>query len=57
MVADGRVCSDELVQVTLSRQLKVLGSSRSTGKGAPDFQWSVVSGGGRSRLAAALSLA
>lgn len=36
--------SDELAQVTLSKQLKVLESSRSTGKGGPDFQWSVVSG-------------
>ena len=44
----GKVSSDELVRVTLSKQLKVLESSRSTGKGGPDFQRSVVSGTGSS---------
>lgn len=46
--AGGRVSSDELARVTLSKQLKVLESNRSTGKGGPDFQWSVVSGTRRS---------
>lgn len=47
-VAGGRASSDKLVRETLSNQLKVLESSRSTGKGGPDFQQSVVSGAGRS---------
>lgn len=42
--AGGRVGSDQLVQETMRKQVKVLESSRSTGKGGTDFAsrvWSV----------------
>jgi len=57
MAAGGRVSSDKLIRVTLSKQPKVLESSRSTGKGGPDFLGSVVSGAGGSSQAVVASLA